>query len=95
VYENKQKDDNLPEEKSDISTQRSEILQRITRILLKPPGFCHCRSAGERTPRFKKIEAAVFDRRNRHRRSGLSKLARVKAQNGQASALFPEGEQYH
>jgi len=39
VYENKQKDDNLVEEKGDISTQRNNILHKSTGILLKPSGF--------------------------------------------------------
>jgi len=39
VYENKQKDDNLPEEKGDISTQRNKILYRNIRCQLKPSGF--------------------------------------------------------
>ena len=53
VYENKQKDNNLPEEKSDISTQRSSISYSKTRILPKLSAFSHCCSAGERTPRLK------------------------------------------
>jgi hypothetical protein len=39
VYENKQKDDSLPDEKGDISTQWNDISHESTRILLKPPGF--------------------------------------------------------
>jgi hypothetical protein len=39
VYENKQKDDNFTEEKSDISTQRNDILCKRTRILLKASAF--------------------------------------------------------
>ncbi len=39
VYENKRKNDNLPDKKSDISTQRSDIFYRSTRILLKPSAF--------------------------------------------------------
>ncbi len=39
VYENKQKDDTFTDKKGDISTQRSDIFYRSTRILLKPSGF--------------------------------------------------------
>ncbi len=39
VYENKQKDDTFTDKKGDISTQRSDIFYRSTRILLKPSAF--------------------------------------------------------
>ena len=39
VYENKQKDANFAEQKSDISTQRNDILYKGTRILLKSSVF--------------------------------------------------------
>jgi hypothetical protein len=56
VYENKEQDDNLPDEKGDISTQPNDISHGSTRILLKPSGFFHCSSAGERTLRHKMRE---------------------------------------
>ena len=39
MYENKQKDGNLVEEKGDISTQRNNNLHKSTGILLKPSIF--------------------------------------------------------
>ncbi len=39
VYENKQNYDTFTEEKSDISTQRNDILYKSRRILLKPSVF--------------------------------------------------------
>jgi hypothetical protein len=39
VYENKQKDDNLPSKKDDISTQLHDILYRNKRILQESSAF--------------------------------------------------------
>jgi hypothetical protein len=39
VYENKQENDNFTEEKGDISTQRNDILYKVTHILLKSSVF--------------------------------------------------------
>lgn len=54
IYENKQKVDNFPGEKDDISTQLDAIYTENTRILLRSTVICHDWSAGERTIRFKK-----------------------------------------
>jgi hypothetical protein len=39
VYENKQKDDNLSEEKGETNTKLNDILYKCTRFLLKLPDF--------------------------------------------------------
>jgi hypothetical protein len=52
VYENKQKDDNLPKEKSDISAQWNGILHKSTYILLKSSGFLSLLERRGMTPRF-------------------------------------------
>jgi len=53
VHENTQKDDTLPEEKSDISAQRSDILCKNRCTFMKLSVFCHFASVGERIARFK------------------------------------------
>ena len=39
VYENKQRDDNLSEEKGETNTKLNDILYKCTRFLLKLPDF--------------------------------------------------------
>ncbi len=46
IYENKQKEDTLPDNKGDISYQNTHILQ-------KPPAFLSLFARWERIPRFK------------------------------------------
>jgi hypothetical protein len=77
VYENKQKDNNLPEGKSDISTQRNSISYTKTRILPKPSAFFHGWSAGERIPRLKmqKLEGRSLGAGGR-RGKGLQPLSK-------------------
>jgi hypothetical protein len=66
VYENKQKDDNLPEEKSDISTQRNNILCGNTRFLLKPSAlFSSFERWGTNCGPIRQVRATTISRVNR------------------------------
>jgi hypothetical protein len=66
VYENKQKDDNLPEEKSDISTQRNSILYGNTLFLLKPSAlFSSFERCGTNCGPIGQVRATTISRVNR------------------------------
>jgi len=59
VYENKQKDDTVTEIKSDISTQRNDILCRSTRVLQKSPALLLRFARWGRYPALPIVEAPV------------------------------------
>jgi hypothetical protein len=59
VYENKQKDDVFTEIKSDISTQRNDILYRSTHVLQKSPALLSRFARWGRYPSLPFVEAPV------------------------------------